>query len=300
MQKQELPKDARKRIGKAVNHVLKDLQGDLSLESLAGIASYSPYHFQRLFKQVMGESPKQYVIRMRLETAAHYLLIHKHKPIQVIALDCGFSSPAVFARAYKNYFGITAEEFRGLKQIDRATFRKKQGHLKKILDQEENRHHPVFPPSKKKLQITVKQLPVQYGICINTSFESADEIERTIREIAVQAKAHDLLQPGTKIMGIIYPHHNIYRAFIPVDREVKVPVNFNSIELRAGKFAVFKVKGSLHEIFGELGQFYNVWLPENGYKLADVYGFETFSEDPLKKKYHLIEREIFVPIEPAG
>jgi len=296
MQKEELSRESRKRIEKVVNHVLKDLQGDLSLETLAGIANYSPYHFQKLFKQVMGESPKQYVIRIRLETAAHFLVIQKNKPVQVIAMDCGFSSPAVFSRAFKHYFEVSAEEFREHHLSQRVTLRKKPGHLKRLLD---HARHDERAQIQKQFSINVKTLPVQYGICLNSDFDSIDKVEQALKELVTQASAHDLLAPGTKIMGIIYPHHNIYRAFIPVDRNMKIPAGINRVEIRAGKFACFKVKGNIHEVFEQLSLFYKNWLPENGYKLADIYGFEIFAENPVNKPYSKSQREIFVPIEPV-
>lgn len=94
--------------------MLKNLNEELTLQKLAGIANYSPFHFQKIFKQEIGESPKQYIIRMRLENAAHSLFVYRHRSITEIALDSGFASNATFARAFKNYFGFSAEEFRKL------------------------------------------------------------------------------------------------------------------------------------------------------------------------------------------
>src|SRR5882762_5047940 len=112
MKEKEFPKEYTNRINEVINFILKNLTDDLPLEKLAKVANYSPFHFQKLFKEVVGESPKQYIIRMRLETAAHFLIMHRYKSVTEVSLDCGFSSPATFARAFKNYFDITAEELR--------------------------------------------------------------------------------------------------------------------------------------------------------------------------------------------
>ena len=291
----EIPDVVRKQIEKSVNYILKGLQGDLSLEKLAAISNYSPFHFQKLFKSVMGESPKQYVKRMRLETAAHYLIIHKNKSIQAIAMDCGFSSPAVFSRAFKNYFEVSAEEFRQIPQPGRIMVRKKANHLKQLL---ENTHHEKSLKTLPDFEIEIKRLPSQPGICVNTSFHSMEPIEKALKQVMTFARAHDIYQPDTQLMGIMYPHHNIYRAFIPVPEHVKIPSALNQTEIRAGKYACFKVTGSIGQIFEKLTGFHNRWLPENGYKLADIFGFEIFSEPPFKKNYNEVERIIYVPIEP--
>ena len=291
----EIPDVVRKQIEKSVNYILKGLQGDLSLEKLATISNYSPFHFQKLFKTVMGESPKQYVKRMRLETAAHYLIIHKNKPVHVIGMDCGFSSPAVFSRAFKNYFEVSAEEFRTMNQPQRIIIRKKANHLKQLLENS-NREKTAMPMPE--FDIRIKRLEQQSGICVNTNFHSAEPIQKALKEVITLARANDLFDDKSKVMGIMYPHHNIYRAFIPVNENLIIPAGINKTEIRPGKYACFKVRGNIAQIFERLTRFHNHWLPENGYKLADIFGFEIFTEIPDKKNYNEIEREIYVPIEP--
>ena len=76
-------------------------------------------------------------------------------------------------------------------------------------------------------------------------------------------------------------------------------MELNKAEIKGGKYAAFKIKNSLQSAIQVLNFFYDLWLPENGYKIADIYGFEVFSESPDSKSYQEIEREIYVPIEPA-
>lgn len=101
MFKKELPNEYIKKTNEVINFILSNLAEDLSLEKLAKLANYSPFHFQKIFKLVIGETPKQYIIRMRLQTAAHSLVVHHEKSITEIALNSGFSSSATFARAFK-------------------------------------------------------------------------------------------------------------------------------------------------------------------------------------------------------
>lgn len=48
----------------------RNLDRETSLESLAGQYGYSPFHFHRFFSSTVGETPKRYVDRLRLERAA--------------------------------------------------------------------------------------------------------------------------------------------------------------------------------------------------------------------------------------
>src|SRR6267154_2333824 len=121
--------ERKKRIDTIIDYILKNLHGDISLQTLAGIANYSPFHFQKMFKEVMGVSPKQYIIKLRLETALHLLVIHPQKLVMEISMECGFSSPAVFSRAMTNYFGVPPEEIRMLPPKERMhIFNRKNPH----------------------------------------------------------------------------------------------------------------------------------------------------------------------------
>ena len=95
--------------------VLKDvgrrLDDDVSLESMAARAGWSPFHFHRAFSAVTGETPKQYTLRLRLERAAARMLTHA-EPIAAIAASVGFASHEVFTRAFRRHFHCTPVQYR--------------------------------------------------------------------------------------------------------------------------------------------------------------------------------------------
>ena len=70
-------------------HIQAHLEDDLDLTTLARHAGHSPSHLHRVFSAAVGETPRQYVSRLRLERAAFRLLVHDAS-ILSIALDCGF------------------------------------------------------------------------------------------------------------------------------------------------------------------------------------------------------------------
>ncbi|MCB9008617.1 MAG: AraC family transcriptional regulator [Ardenticatenaceae bacterium] len=92
-------------------HIQSHLDGDLSLEQIAEMAALSPYHFHRLFQRAIGETPKQYTQRLRLERAAFDLKI-REATILEIALNVGFQAPETFTRAFKRWFGVTPKQYR--------------------------------------------------------------------------------------------------------------------------------------------------------------------------------------------
>ena len=92
-------------------HIQANLDQDLSLAALGSRADLSPAHLQRVFKTAVGETPKRYVMRLRVERAAFCLLAHDSTVAQ-IATDCGFQRPETFIRAFRRRFGKAPREFR--------------------------------------------------------------------------------------------------------------------------------------------------------------------------------------------
>jgi AraC family transcriptional regulator len=63
-------------IDNILHYIQQHFDQDLSLQHLAAQAHYSPYHFHRLFRQQVGEAPKQYLLRLRLEKSCKELLFY--------------------------------------------------------------------------------------------------------------------------------------------------------------------------------------------------------------------------------
>lgn len=84
---------------------------DVSLASLAAEHGYSPSHFHRVFTDVVGETPKAHVERVRLERAAYRLAVTKESILD-IAISIGFRSHETFTRAFRRRFGYAPSEWR--------------------------------------------------------------------------------------------------------------------------------------------------------------------------------------------
>lgn len=82
-----------------------------SLQSLAGKAGLSRFHFVRRFRSVTGTSPHQYLIAVRLRAAAERLL-SSADPITAIALDVGFNDLSNFNLHFRRNFGMPPTRWR--------------------------------------------------------------------------------------------------------------------------------------------------------------------------------------------
>ena len=82
-----------------------------SISDLSRLASYSPDHFTRVFVRVVGDSPKEYCIQVRLERAQQ-LLRETRMSLSQIASALGYSDPFFFSRQFKQRMGISPRAWR--------------------------------------------------------------------------------------------------------------------------------------------------------------------------------------------
>ena len=92
------------------DYIHEHLNRDLTLGDIAAIAQISPYHFLRLFKQSLGVTPHQYILRSRINKAK-YLLQHSEMSIADIAISVGFCDQSHLTRYFKRTFGLTPKQF---------------------------------------------------------------------------------------------------------------------------------------------------------------------------------------------
>jgi AraC-like DNA-binding protein len=96
----------------------------IDLESTAREAGLSAFHFLRLFGNVIGATPHQYLVRSRLRRAAR-LLADDTRSITDIALDVGFADLSNFVRTFHRAAGVSPRRFRQAAKGDRNFFQEK-------------------------------------------------------------------------------------------------------------------------------------------------------------------------------
>jgi len=103
-----------RRISDVVRRIERDAQdisARCSLAALAREASMSPYHFLRVFRRIVGLTPHQYVLRMRMHRTA-VRLRRSSDPISTIAFDAGFNDLSTFNRRFRRIMGASPSTFR--------------------------------------------------------------------------------------------------------------------------------------------------------------------------------------------
>ena len=96
----------------------------IDLERTATAAGLSPFHFLRVFSDVLGVTPHQYLVRSRLRHAAR-LLPDENRAITDIAYDVGFGDLSNFVRTFHRAAGVSPRGFRKASRGDRKIFQER-------------------------------------------------------------------------------------------------------------------------------------------------------------------------------
>jgi transcriptional regulator GlxA family with amidase domain len=101
----------REPLREARRHIIENIDADLSVETLAGLAHMSPRNFARSFRAETGITPARYVESVRIE-AARRALEDTPAPVASIAAACGFGTPETMRRSFLRALGVAPAEYR--------------------------------------------------------------------------------------------------------------------------------------------------------------------------------------------
>jgi AraC family transcriptional regulator len=97
---------SRTRIQKVIAYIDDSLDENFGIDDLAAVAELTPFYFSRLFKQVTGKGPHQYVMERRLRKAVE-LLRESELTISEVAQRTGFSDQSHLGRHLRISLGVT-------------------------------------------------------------------------------------------------------------------------------------------------------------------------------------------------
>jgi AraC family transcriptional regulator len=99
------------RMQRVLDYIDQNLDGDLDLETLSGIAAFSKFHFHRQFTATFGLPVNRYVQLARMRHASFRLAANTQNVTET-ALDTGYDTPDAFARAFRRRIGQSPSSFR--------------------------------------------------------------------------------------------------------------------------------------------------------------------------------------------
>lgn len=271
-----------KRIQQAYDFIKKNHRQKLLLQDLATTVALSPFHFQRLFQQEMGESPARCIHRIRLERAGHLIRANPDLTISEVAMDCGFSSLSTFSRAFSKKYGMPPGTFcRSSHPGDINT---------NIFSQE--------APSNVKIEYFPKT-SIYYAHTSVFREDLLDHFQAALSFCELEGIHH----PSKKMIGVwthITLHHPQDEFNYYAGAQLADNVDISRLEkvftIPEGKYACFTSNGSYRNLWDTVMPFKTGWLDKKPYVMSDLFAFEIIASDSKKSDYPCLQRRICVPI----
>jgi len=263
------------------DYIEAHIQDPITLSELARAAGYSQWHAARVFKELTGKAPFEYVRALRLTKAA--LLLRDEQPkIVDVAFDFVFASHEGFTRAFSRQFGVSPVDYRrNPKQIrlfmpDRARDRYlklQKGEIEMAADEAAK---TVFV---QVVERPARKVILKRGVKATHYFEYCGEVGCDVWD-ALSHIREAMYEPIGMWLpnGMIKPGTSTYvqGVEVPADYSGEVPDGFELMDLPSCKVMVFQGEpyddSRFQEAIGEVWEVMKRYNPE-------VYGFEWADED---------------------
>lgn len=99
------------RLQKVIAYIKDNVSHETDIETLSGIACVTKSHLERLFRQKLGTTPLQYILRTRIHCAQRLLMTTNYS-INMVAHEVGFTDTSYFIRVFRQKIGFTPQDYR--------------------------------------------------------------------------------------------------------------------------------------------------------------------------------------------
>ena len=99
-------------VKRIINYLMENYEHKISLDQIAHNMYLSPVYISKIFKEETGESPINYLIKIRLEKAKEILEERSDGSIKSIANEIGYDDVYHFSKLFKKYFGMSPQHYR--------------------------------------------------------------------------------------------------------------------------------------------------------------------------------------------
>lgn len=288
------------KINTVQDYIERHLEDKLCIEDLATIASFSEFHFQRIYRQITRESLHSYIKRLRLEKAVFLLRSNKRLTIQDIALTVGFSNQASFAKALKDRYKVSASTIKKLNIEEMDKLNNEVSMNGKVCENEIYYNIPIERTIRK-----IEPTKVLYVRHTGPYKRNADLFMKLFTKLYTYASVKNLVREDAKWFTIYHDFGNLtmeeklrLSVCMSITGEIKATGEFGSMDIAGGQYAVGRFSLQSDEYQGAWDYMLSKWLPESGYMLDDRLCFEYYppQEYTTEKEGRIVE--IFIPITP--
>ena len=282
----------RSQIGRAQRHMRLHLAEPMTLSHIAREAGSSSYHFARLFQAYTGETPFEFLRRLRLITALRMLEEDSGASITEIALCVGYDTSAAFNKSFRKTLDMNPSDFRKLGK--------------------EPQHEVIYDLSRPRfkeeitmnlsLEFETVTRPLTHYVFLETQGpfpEVAPPLWEKLLPFVPRLDQQQILE-YLGLSGIdktkVGEETMIYQAGIVVPAEPRrLPDGLRHRAVKSGKYARFVLKGPYTQIWMAFDQIFRT-LAEAKVELRPEFCIENYVNDPRVTPEDQLRTELLVPI----
>lgn len=291
--------DYKRRLLRVLVYVQEHLDEKLGLEQLASLACFSPYHFHRIFKGMVGETLKEHIRRLRLERAASRLK-RTTRPVTDIALDAGYESHEAFTRSFHSLFGLSPSGFRLSKRSRPAPPSPSGTHY---TEGTASRRFQTIPLKTRAMKTMIKQLQ-PFRVAFMRHVGPYSEVGHTWERLLPVLGKEGWLGGDNLVLGICHddpeltPQDKIrYDACVSVDEHFQPQGDIGVQVIAGGDYVVTTHFGSYDRLGDTYSKLLGQWLPRSGRELRSAPCFEVYLNDPHSTDPEDLITDIYAPLQ---
>ncbi len=266
----------RERVARAVAAIVADPTAEHRLEDLAALTHFSPFHFHRLYRGLIGETVTATIRRVRLAKAAQ-LLGAGQGSVTSIGMDAGYDSPQAFSRAFAQFTGLAPRDFQRKVGLTMNNDASNQEFAVKLVDR------PAV-----QVQALRHDGP-------------AATIPHTYERLAGFVGAH----PTGLWYGIVEGDHEgpagcAYYAAVSEVGDTLLDPNLKPMTIAGGRYAMYLLKGPYTQINAVLTALCTNWLPQSGFEPDDRACLEVYLNSPHDTAPQDLLTELLLPVRDTN
>jgi AraC family transcriptional regulator len=285
-------------VQRAVELVARHLDQALDLETIAREACLSPFHFHRIFRGMVGETPLELTRRLRLERAA-WQLAQSDRPVTAIAFDAGYEAHEAFTRAFRTAYATSPTGFRE-RRYPRIELAASSG----VHFAPDGAMRAFTPRDSggRSMDVTIEQRP-ELRVGAVRHIGPYNQIPTAFAKLGQIVGGGNTGERHGEMLAIYYddpettPASELESdAALSFPPDATMPAGLNEHRIPGGRYARTTHVGPYEQLGDVWARFMGEWLPSSGNRLADSPSYEVYRNTPMDTPKEELRTDLYMPL----
>lgn len=272
-------------VNKAIDYINEHLYETVDIQKLSELTNISKFHFHRLFKAFIGENIGTYIQRIRMESIAHKLINTSLTLPQVAEQTC-YENKYALSKAFKKHFGVSPSVYRQSPlNYTPISYRKEFAEIDLLPTIQDTKDFHI-------IYFSVNQTDRNQIDYINAWSSLKQFVENKLSEQSGQfiSISFDDNQITNSDKCRYYIGYTLSKVIKPIGK-------YGVMNMKGGKYAIFRHCGSYSLLETIYANIYNNWLPKNKYTFYNSCSFEIYIHTPDRYEEKDLITDIYIPIK---